>query len=64
MAKTVADPRVLQATNQPNMLQNLQVRNFDSFFSSRNLFFFLKRSPLLRFNTVLISSIRAYLIEI
>ena len=25
MAKTVADPRVLQATNQPNMLQNLQV---------------------------------------
>jgi hypothetical protein len=27
MAKTVADPRVLQATNQPNMLQNLQVRD-------------------------------------
>jgi hypothetical protein len=28
MAKTVADPRVLQATNQPNMLQNLQVFQF------------------------------------
>lgn len=27
MAKTVADPRVLQATNQPNMLQNLQEAN-------------------------------------
>ena len=27
MAKTVADPRVLNATNQPNMLQNLQEAN-------------------------------------
>jgi len=25
MAKTVADPRVLKATSQPNMLANLQV---------------------------------------
>ena len=27
MAKTVADPHVLQATNQPNMLQNLEEAN-------------------------------------
>ena len=27
MAKTVADPRVLNATSQPNMLQNLQEAN-------------------------------------
>ena len=27
MAKTVADPRVLQATSQPNMLANLQEAN-------------------------------------
>ena len=27
MAKTVADPHVLQATNQPNMLNNLQEAN-------------------------------------
>ena len=44
MAKTVADPHVLQATNQPNMLQNLEEANglLDEIMKGCQLTFIMK----------------------